>query len=89
MATVSITIPAALVPRAKAAGHALYDNILYPAAMPNGVVYQSNPIAGMTDTQAFQWISAEYWRNVIIEYESQIAAAASRAQIAADVSAIQ
>jgi hypothetical protein len=55
----------------------------------NGVVYQSNPIAGMTDTQAFQWISAEYWRNMVIEYESKIAADNARAQITADVAAIQ
>jgi hypothetical protein len=57
--------------------------------MPNGIVYQSNPIAGMTDTQAFQWVSAEYWRNVIIDYESKIAADNAREQIASDVAAIQ
>jgi hypothetical protein len=74
----------------------MYDNMLYPAVLPNGVRYETNPIAGMTDVQAFQWITAEYWRNVVISYEgsqafqvAQQTVAASNAQTAADVSAIQ
>jgi hypothetical protein len=37
----------------------------------------------MTDTQAFQWITAEYWRKVIIAYETQLAQTTATATVAA------
>lgn len=66
MATVSITVPDALVPRVVAAMRASYPQY-----------------ASLTDAAAFKAVTADYWRGVLIAYETGQAQAQAQATVAA------
>lgn len=92
MATISITIPDALVPRVRAALRGIWNSKMYPDYLGG---YQTNPIADKTDIQAFQWIVAEYIRQEVVKWETSEAQKASieevqalKTQVATDVSGI-
>ena len=63
MATVSITIPDALVPRIIAA-----MRVFYPKH------------AALTDAQAFKAITGEHWKDILANYESNLAETTARAK---------
>ena len=67
MATVSITVPDALIPRLRAAMRNAFPEF-----------------DGLSDTAAFKAATADYWRNVLSEYEQrQAEIAAQLANVAA------
>lgn len=66
MATVTINIPDALVPRIRAAARAKFS---------------SPEDAALTDAALFKKITADYWRSVLSEYEEQEARKAADATL--------
>ena len=66
MATVTITIPTAIVPRVRDAMRASFPQH-----------------AALTDVQAFQEITAEYWRQIVRSHEGSQAVETVRAAIQA------
>jgi hypothetical protein len=87
MATISVTIPDALIPRVRDAVRGTYATI--PVG---GDPMNLDPLKGLSDGAAIKWVMADFIQKIVKDWESKQAAAVARdtamTTAATDMSAI-